>query len=126
MPSALEYNGDLTCSLGVSDRKASIAWYTDVLGFELMYDAEEIGWCELKTPLPGVTVGFSDVENVEANGGPTLVFGVKDIDAARAELEGKDVRFDGETRTIPDLVRLATFYDPDGHSYMLSQSLTTQ
>ena len=123
MTSSLNYNGELTCSLGVADRKKAAAWYADVLGFELLYDAAEIGWCEMKSPVAGVNVGFSDVENPEVKGGATLVFGVADIDAARAELESKDVKFDGDTLTIPNLVRLATFFDPDGHKFMLSQSL---
>jgi len=126
MPAKFTYNGDLTCSMAVTDRKATSRWYADVLGFELLYDAAEIGWCEMKSPVMNVSVGFSEVESPEVKGGATLVFGVKDIGAARAELEAKNVRFDGETLEIPGLVRLATFYDPDGHKLMLSQSLATQ
>jgi hypothetical protein len=33
------------------------------------------------------------------------------------------VRFDGETRQVEDMVRLATFYDPDGNVLMLAQQL---
>ncbi len=38
-------------------------------------------------------------------------------------MESKNVRFDGETQTIPDMVKLATFYDPDGNALMLYQDL---
>ncbi|HSD03011.1 MAG TPA: VOC family protein [Gaiellales bacterium] len=55
--------------------------------------------------------------------GATLTFGVADIDAARAHLEAHDVRFDGETSEVPGMVRLATFYDPDGNTFMLAQRL---
>lgn len=123
MTCSIAYTGQLTCAHGVKDRQATTQWYIDVLGFELLYDAPEIGWCELKSPVPNVCVGFSDIENPEPKGGATLVFDVSDIDAARAELEGKSVSFDGETLVIPDLVKLATFYDPDGHKLMLSESL---
>jgi len=126
MPPSFNYNGDLTCSMAVADRKATSRWYADVLGFVLLYDAAEIGWCEMKSPVANVTVGFSEVESPEVRGGATLVFGVKNVDAARAELEARKVRFDGETLVIPDLVKLATFYDPDGHKLMLSQSLMKQ
>ena len=51
------------------------------------------------------------------------VFAVENVDQARALLESKDVRFDGETMTIPDMVSLATFFDPDGNKLMLFQSL---
>ena len=119
----LGYDGGLTCSLGVKDMGRAIEWYTDVLGFELEYRMDEMGWCEMKTPTNGVGIGLSQVENVKAGGGATMVFGVKDIDHARSELEKKDVKFDGETMTIPEMVRLATFFDPDGNKFMLYQSL---
>lgn len=119
----LGYAGELTCALQVADLDAGIAWYQNVLGFELLYRADEIGWCELATTIPGVTVGLSQVESPKARGGATLTFTVADIDSARQLLEAEKVRFDGETMTIPDLVRLATFFDPDGNTFMLSQSL---
>jgi predicted enzyme related to lactoylglutathione lyase len=53
-----------------------------------------------------------------------VVFGVVDIDEARGQLEQRDVRFDGETMTIPEMVRLATFFDPDGNKFMLAQDLS--
>jgi predicted enzyme related to lactoylglutathione lyase len=120
---ALNYDGGLTCSIGVSDMNASIAWYEDVLGFVVEYKLEEMGWCEMKTPTNGVGVGLSQVESVKTGGGATLVFGVKDIDHVRAELEKKSVKFDGDTLTIPEMVRLCTFFDPDGNTFMLSQTL---
>jgi catechol 2,3-dioxygenase-like lactoylglutathione lyase family enzyme len=107
MSDPLGYDGGLTCAFAVRDLKQGIEWYRDVLGFELAYAREEMGWCELKTPLPGVNVGLSQVEQPEVKGGATLTFGVRDVDAARGRLEQRDVRFDGPTQTIPDMVRLA-------------------
>jgi CreA protein len=118
----IAFDRDLTLSFSVKDRKASADWYGRLLGFELMYDAEEIGWCEMKTPVPGVSAGFADSDAV-AHGGCTPVLGVMDIAQARASLEAQGVRFDGETQHIDGLVKLATFYDPDGHSWMLSENL---
>ena len=71
----------------------------------------------------GVTVGLSQVEEPQGGGGAVLTFAVADIAAARAHLEGMDTRFDGPTQEIPGLVKLATFYDPDGNAMMLSQDL---
>ena len=124
MANAILFDGVLTCALSVSDLDKSIAWYGDRLGFELMYKLDEVGWCELTSPVTNVTVGLSQVESVEGKGGATLTFGVKDIEAARKQLEAKDVRFDGEIETIPEMVRYATFFDPDGNTLMLAQDLT--
>lgn len=120
----LGYDGGLTCALPCSDMDKAIAWYRDNLGFELLYKLGEMGWCEMKSPVARVNVGLSQVEKVETRGGATLTFGVKDLDAARSALESKDIRFDGDTVTIPEMVRLATFFDPDGNKLMLYQSLS--
>ncbi|OAI42642.1 hypothetical protein AYO38_11305, partial [bacterium SCGC AG-212-C10] len=92
--------------------------------FEVNYRVDEMGWAELATNVPGLTIGVSKVE--EGAGGPgggTLTLEVKDIAAARAHAEALGVRFDGETMEIPGMVKLATFFDPDGNSFMFSQTL---
>jgi len=123
MSAKLPYDGGLTCAMSCGDMDRAIAWYTGVLGFELQYRLDDMGWCELKSPVAKVTVGLSQVEKPEVKGGATLVWGVADIDAARGALERQGVKFDGETMTIPDMVRLATFYDPDGNKLMFYQGL---
>lgn len=123
MSTSIVYKGDLTCSIQSSDMDRAIEWYKNMLGFQLMFRVDEIGWCELITPVKDVTVGISQVERAEAKGGATLVFGVSDIDAARKEVESKGVKFDGDTITIEGMVKLATFSDADGNRLMFSQSL---
>jgi predicted enzyme related to lactoylglutathione lyase len=123
MASPLGYDGGLTASMAVTNLDRAIAWYQDVLGFSLIYKVDEMGWGELATEIKGVNVGLSQVEKAAPEGGATLTFGVKDIDAARKKLEAKKVRFDGATMTIEGMVKLATFYDPDGNKMMLFQDL---
>ena len=123
MASALGYDGGLTCALGVTDLDRSIEWYRDVLGFELLYKLDDLRWCELRSPVERVNVGLSEVEEAGGRGGATLTFGVRDLDAARGRLEQAGVRFDGESRTIEGMVKLATFFDPDGNALMLYQDL---
>ena len=94
-----------------------------MLGFTVLYQMDEMGWAELTSPVARVNLGLSQVEKPKVGAGPVPTWGVTDIDSARATLEAKGVRFDGETQTIPDMVRLATFYDPDGNAFMLYQSL---
>jgi predicted enzyme related to lactoylglutathione lyase len=113
----------VTASMGVTSLDRSIAWYQEVLGFTLMYRADEIGWCEMETHVPGVTVGLSENQTVPQGGGATNVWTVSDIEADKVVLIGHGVKLDGEIQTIPDLVRLLTFYDPDGNAMMLAQPL---
>ena len=118
----LAFNGTVTLSTNVRDIDASLAWFKDALGFEEAFRVP--GWAEVTTPAPGVTVGLTETEAPgDGAGGATPVFGVADIDAARAALEAKGVRFEGETVELPGMVKLATFKDPDGNRYMFAQSL---
>lgn len=118
---AINYDGGLTCSLGVTDLDRSIRWYRDMLGFELLYRSEDIAWCELKTAVAKVNVGLSERQEAGGPGGATLTFGVTDIEAAKADLDGKGVRQDGDIMDIPGLVRLLTFFDPDDNALMFYQ-----
>ena len=119
--SPLGYDGGLTCSISVTDFDKAVQWYGEMLGFTLNYRMDEMGWCELATEVPGVNVGLSRSDSIVKGGGATLTFGVTDIDAARKRLESKGVRFEGETDVIPGMVKLATFFDPDGNTLMLYQ-----
>jgi predicted enzyme related to lactoylglutathione lyase len=121
----LGYRAETTCAINVSDFARAAKWYEEVLGFQKLYDVPDMGWGEWATNVPGMTVGISEVQMDEtpAGGGATLTFSVNDIEKSRAWLEGKDVKFDGETREIPGLVKLATFFDPDGNTLMLAQGL---
>lgn len=125
MAASIEYDRQLVISVGVSNFDDALRWYGDTLGFELVYRLDEYGWGEVTTPWSGVTIGLGQTEELKP-GGPTPTFGVKDIDAARGSLEAKGVRFDGDTHEIPGMVRLCTFYDPDGNAFMLAQTLVAQ
>jgi CreA protein len=117
----IDYAQHLTISCSVADLDSAIEWYRRLLGFEVIYKLDDMGWCELSTPWSGISIGLGQTEEPKP-GGTTPVFGVKDITAARSHLEGNGVRFDGETQVIPEMVKLATFYDPDGNPWMLAES----
>jgi predicted enzyme related to lactoylglutathione lyase len=121
--SAIAWAGESTAALDVSDYGRAVAWYRDVLGWELVFELPEWRWAQFQSPVPGLLVGIGQSEEVREGGGATLTFTVTDIDAARAHLENQGVRFDGETHQVEDMVRLATFYDPDGNALMLAQQL---
>jgi catechol 2,3-dioxygenase-like lactoylglutathione lyase family enzyme len=107
-------------SVNVSDYDRSLTWYRDVLGFEVDYELADYGWCELRTPF-GFTIGLGQTEDVSP-GTVVPTFGVHDIDAAIAHLREHDVKVE-DWHEIPGMVRLSTFWDPDGTSWMLAQTL---
>jgi CreA protein len=119
----IEWGGESTAAVSVSDYDRSLAWYRDVLGFEPVFELEDYGWAQLRSPVDGLLVGIGQSEEVAQGGGATLTFTVRDIAAARGYLEGEGVRFDGDTRQVADMVKLATFYDPDGNVLMLAEQL---
>ena len=118
----MEYDGTITLASSVKDIGASLKWFKEALGFDEIFHAPAAGWAEITTPAEGISIGLGQNEEVDGKGGSTPVFGVKDIAAARAELESKKVKFDGDTVEIPGMVKLATFYDLDGNTYMLAET----
>ncbi|MFY0662231.1 MAG: VOC family protein [Shimia sp.] len=112
----------ITLSISVSDRHASAAWFKEKLGFELRYHIDEAGWSELDTKTEGVILGLGE-QSEPKPGNCVPVFGVDDIDTARSALEAANVKFDGPTQVIPEMVKLATFYDPDDNAFMLAEDL---
>ena len=117
-------NDQLTISIAVTDRAQSAQWYRTHLGFEEILSIDEAGWTELKTTVPGVTLGLGDADKASP-GNCVPVFGVLDINKARSALEDKSVTFDGDTITMEGMVSIATFFDPDGNAMMLAEDLTT-
>ena len=121
--SLISLENTITIALSVKDRHASAAWYSAMLGFDVMYHADDAGWSELATKTSGVTLGLGEhTEPVPGNCVP--VFGTGDLDGARQKLEQANVKFDGETIVVEGMVKTATFYDPDGNALMLAQDLS--
>ncbi len=116
------YLGKLVCSVSVADHVRSADWYVNVLGFGVVFQNEEVGMTYLSTPVENVWVDLSQVEKPNVKG-PALVWGVKSVDEARAVIESKGVRFDGPTREFGGMVKLATFFDPDGNTLMFYENL---
>ncbi|TCL08648.1 glyoxalase/bleomycin resistance protein/dioxygenase superfamily protein [Shimia isoporae] len=121
--SLISVDQTITIAMSVTDRHASAKWYQNMLGFELLYHADEAGWSEMQTNTAGVVIGFGE-HTKPAPGNCVPVFGIADLDAGRQSLEQAGVKFDGDTEVVEGMVKTATFYDPDGNALMLAQDLT--
>jgi lactoylglutathione lyase len=111
----------------VQDIGASVRFYRDKLGFELVFGDEDDVYAEFKAG--NATLGLFKQElmsevsgvshlpasaNVQDRG--LLFFAVPDVDAACAELEARGITFVGPPTDRPDWgLRTAHFRDPDGN-----------
>ena len=98
---AIDYDGGLTCSLGVGGSRPEHRLVSGRARLHLLYRMDDIAWCELTTAVARVNVGLWQVEDAGGKGGATLTFGVADIDAAKAELDRHGVRQDGPIQRDP-------------------------
>jgi catechol 2,3-dioxygenase-like lactoylglutathione lyase family enzyme len=92
-------------------------FYSGTLGLELETEGES----DLEFRCGQVTLDVFDPSSIGQPFAPSpagLALRVHDVDAARAELEGNGVEFDGETIET-GVCRMASFKDPDGNALLL-------
>ncbi len=100
----------------VKNLDRSKKFYQEIFGFEMLWDGgDEVGWCQLKLPVPGATLGLNLLREGEVKpGAASLYFDTPDIEALEKALNKKGV----ETKPIqdiPDMVSILTAIDPDGN-----------
>ena len=105
-------------SVPVTDLERSAAFYRETLGLEQTGEGQ---WPEFRLG-ENVFLYLLDPTNVgqEFRGPHTapIALRVPDVEEARAELEGKDIEFFGETFDT-GVCHMAHFADPDGNVFML-------
>lgn len=116
------YKPGLTIWFNVSNLERSVKYYTEGLGFDLDYHDKEQRIAIVTTNTKDCCIGLAEAETVVPVTSST-VFEVEDIESAVAQLKERGIMFTGDIETIPDFVKLATFQDPDGHHFELSQTL---
>ena len=92
-------------------------FYTEVLGLTVESEGEH----DIEFALGQVTLDVFDPSSIRQPFAPSIAgfaLRVADVDAARAELEGKGVVFDGDTIET-SVCKQAWFKDPDGNVLML-------
>jgi len=104
-------------SVLTQDIRRAKKFYSGVLGLEV----ESEGDSDLELRCGQVTLDVFDPSSIGQPFAPSpagLALRVPDVDAARAELEGKGVVFDGDTIQT-GVCHQAWFKDPDGNVLML-------
>jgi predicted enzyme related to lactoylglutathione lyase len=110
----------------VTDWERAKRFYKDTLALKPAFGMDEMGWLEFEVGSAPTHLAISRVEPGQptgASGGACAVIAVKDIDGVRADLVRKGVRCD-DVQEIPKVVKLCSFFDPDGNRIQLAQSLS--
>ena len=103
-------------SVPSSDWRRSRAFYVDTLGLRPDEHGASEFWVgqQCYAIYEPTQFGMEFAPQTTAH----LAFHVEDVEAARSELEGKGVEFDGETFDT-GVCHMAFFRDPDGNALML-------
>lgn len=117
------YKPGLTIWYRVKDLEVTKHFYEKVLNFEVMMYSAKDDMVIMKTPTPFTEIGFSTSNDVKPSNA-SVVFEVINIEESIDQLTQKGVNFTGEIEIMPGLVKLVSFTDPDGNSFMLAESLS--
>ena len=109
--------------VGIRSLDSAVAFYRDVMGFELLFCEPEFHFASFKVG----DMRFSLAEGAEETHGvgdrnTGIGFAVGDLDAACAELAGKGVKFTMSPGKMPWGGYMAMFVDPDGNEFYLDQA----
>jgi predicted enzyme related to lactoylglutathione lyase len=112
-------------SVPVSDQERAKAFYTDVLGFEVLADnpfSEDQRWIQLAPPgaqtAITLTTWFDDYPPGSLRG---VILDVADFDAELESFRERGGQIDGDVDETP-WGRFAAFRDPDGNRFSFHES----
>lgn len=101
------------------DLPASVAFYGDTLGLHRSVYMPDRGFAEFETGNLTISVYTAEAWGLGHKPNPNaLALHVEDVAQARAELEGRGVRFEGEILDT-GVCHMAFFSDPEGNAMML-------
>lgn len=110
----------------VTDLKAAIKFYEDVVGLKLTQNSEEFGWAEMSGQEGGALLGIAQSnaeEEVKPGQNAIVTFTVENIDIAKADMAKKGAQFIGNIIEIPGHVKMQTFNDKDGNRFQIVEML---
>ncbi|WP_436760452.1 JmjC domain-containing protein [Streptosporangium sp. V21-05] len=111
----------LQCVLTVANAEVAAGWYERVLGCRVMAAIPEFGWIELASPVPGVSIGLSEIPTAGVSGGAVLDFRVDDLERVRELLDGDGTTPPARTRDVAGVARFLESSDIDGNRLMFYQ-----
>lgn len=109
-----------------ADFKKAQHFFVDTLGLEACEINDQWGWMELKAQGDDAIMGVGkqgEDDGFKAGTNGVITFTVDDIIQTKKELEAKGVSFVGDIVEVPNIVKMATFRDPDGNLFQLIESL---
>jgi predicted enzyme related to lactoylglutathione lyase len=123
----MKSHGIIWAGLWVEDLGASISFYKDLLGLQLLNQGDD--WAHFDAGSGAMFELMSGGKASPAPKGPeqqSIVLGlwVDNLDAAIAELTYKGVHFDGEAGEYAS-TRWAHFYDPEGNRLEIKEIPST-
>lgn len=106
----------------VSSCEATIAFYTEKLGFKLLYHDKNGKQALVSTNTKDCMIGFAENQPVVSSS-TCITFEVENIEYSIQTLKQNGVTFTGGIIEVPGAVKLTSFTDPDGYNLMLSERI---
>jgi len=111
-----------TVSVPVMDWAKAKAFYHDTLGLPILFDIEEVGWCEFgEAGQTTFAISLWRDATSPVRGGTIPAFNVDNCVQAVAELRKRGVKV-ADPVTIPGMVVYADVHDPEGNLFQIVQS----
>jgi predicted enzyme related to lactoylglutathione lyase len=111
-----------TVSVAVTDWAKAKAFYHDTLGLPILFDIEEVGWCEFgEAGHTTFAINLWRDATPPVRGGTIPVFNVDDCIQSVTELRKRGVKVEDPV-TIPGMVIYADVHDPEGNLFQIAQS----
>ncbi|MEU8386306.1 AMP-binding protein, partial [Streptosporangium sp. NPDC048865] len=111
----------LQCVLTVANAEVAAGWYVRMLGCRVLATIPEFGWVELASPVPGVSIGLSEIPTAGVSGGAVLDFQVDDLERVRELLDGDGTTPPARARDVAGVARFLEASDIDGNRLMFYQ-----
>lgn len=113
----------------VHDLKRAVAFYRDTLGLKFLFEVPSAAFFDCG--VVRVMLALPDAVHPELDHAPSILyFRVDDIRSARATLEARGVRFEGEAHVVGQFqnrdVWLAHFYDMENNLHALTSEVALE